>query len=76
MSKNLNSFKNICNINIKNKKSSFLFNNKLLNSQVKHKLIQMRNNGLLNLKKNFNNTQINFKFFENKFILKNINKWK
>ena len=69
MSKNLNSFKNICNINIKNKKSSFLFNNKLLNSQVKHKLIQMRNNGLLNLKKNFNNTQINFKFFENKFIL-------
>ena len=63
MSKNLNSFKNICNINIKNKKSSFLFNNKLLNSQVKHKLIQMRNNGLLNLKKNFNNTQINFKFF-------------
>ena len=76
MNKNLNNFQNLCNINIKNKKSSFLMKNNLLNKQIKSKLILMKNNNLLNLKQNYNNIQINFKFFENKFILKNIHKWK
>ena len=74
MNKNLNNFQNLCNINIKNKKSSFLMKNNLLNKQIKSKLILMKNNNLLNLKQNYNNIQINFKFFENKFILKNIHK--
>ena len=74
MNKNLNNFQNLCNINIKNKKSSFLIKNNLLNKQIRCKLIFMKNNNLLNLKQNYNNIQINFKFFENKFILKNINK--
>ena len=74
MNKNLNNFQNLCNINIKNKKSSFLMKNNLLNKQIKSKLILMKNNNLLNLKQNYNNIQINFKFFQNKFILKNIHK--
>ena len=74
MNKNLNNLKNLLHINIKNKKSSFFLNRKILNKQVQSKLIQMKNNNLLNLKKNYNDIQINLKFFENKFILKNINK--
>ena len=78
MNKNLNNLKNLLHINIKNKKSSFFLNKKILNKQVQSKLIQMKNNNLLNLKKDYNDIQIqiNLKFFENKFILKNINKWK
>jgi hypothetical protein len=76
MNKNLNNLKNLLHINIKNKKSSFFLNKKILNKQVQSKLIQMKNNNLLNLKKDYNDIQIqiNLKFFENKFILKNINK--
>ena len=48
MNKNLNNFQNLCNINIKNKKSSFLMKNNLLNKQIKSKLILMKNNNLLN----------------------------
>jgi hypothetical protein len=64
MNKNLNNLKNLLHINIKNKKSSFFLNKKILNKQVQSKLIQMKNNNLLNLKKDYNDIQIqiNLKF--------------
>ena len=64
MNKNLNNLKNLLHINIKNKKSSFFLNKKILNKQVQSNLIQMKKNNLLSLKKNYNDIQINLKFFD------------
>jgi hypothetical protein len=73
----LNSFNNFLNVNIKNKKNSFNINKKLLNKESKKKLIMMQKLNIINVKLNKNSSlKVNLKFFESKFVHKNINKWK
>ena len=72
----ISTFNNLININVKNKKSKFIIANTYINKFSKTKLIKMKRLNLINFKKNKNNISIDLKFFENKFVFKNINKWK
>jgi hypothetical protein len=70
----INTFNNLININVKNKKSKFNIKNNYINKFSKTKLIKMKKLNLINFKKKSNGALIEFKFFENKFAFKNINK--
>ena len=70
----ISTFNNLININVKNKKSKFIIANTYINKFSKNKLIKMKRLNLINFKKNKNNISIDLKFFENKFVFKNINK--
>jgi hypothetical protein len=70
----ISTFNNLININVKNKKSKFIIANTYINKFSKTKLIKMKRLNLINFKKNKNNISIDLKFFENKFVFKNINK--
>jgi hypothetical protein len=75
MSNILNKFNNSLNINIKNKKNKFEIKNSFLNKHSKLKLLKLKKLNIINFKNNNNNNVlVNLKFFENKFIFKNINK--
>lgn len=72
----ISKFNNLININVKNKKSKFNIKNNYINNFSKIKLIKMKRLNLINFKKNTNSILVELKFFENKFVFKNINKWK
>ena len=72
----LSTFNNLIKTNIINKKSKFNIKNNYINKHSKNKLIKLKKLNLINLRKNNKNISIELKFFENKFIFKNINKWK
>ena len=76
MSNILSKFNNILNINIKNKKNRFDIKNNFLNKHSKLKLLKLKKLNIINFKNDNNKVLINLKFFENKFMFKNINKWK
>jgi hypothetical protein len=72
----LSTFNNLIKTNIVNKKSKFNIKNNYINKHSKNKLIKLKKLNLINLRKNNKKISIELKFFENKFIFKNINKWK
>lgn len=68
---------NLLNINLKNRKNSFKIKCKIINKQSMACLIKMNRLNVLNFKKTQgNNLTVGLKFFENKFVFKNLNKWK
>ena len=68
-------FNNLLNINLKNRKSRFKVKYSVINNKSKVELIKMNKLNVLNFKKTQNDLSIDLKFFENRFVFKNFNKW-